>query len=164
VLVGSNRGISHWIGQSHRSMADADVPNIASVASRILCDHTRYCVQYLVDGLHGLQQFNGNLMDVLNVIRDDVKHIKSRDDGSARLWPAPPAMIMAVGSHTCSSSSNSFPSSKRSSPSSSSDRRSKRVRSVARSEHDVWVKCPFCPQEHWNERSHVQHVQRSVDR
>jgi hypothetical protein len=145
-------------------MADADVPNIATVASRILCDHTRYCVQYLVDGLHGLQQVNGNVLGVLNDIRDDVKLIRSRDDGSARLWPAPPAMIMAVGSHVCSSTSNSFHSSQRSSQSSSSGRRSKRGRSVARSDHDVWVKCPFCPQEHWNERSHVQHVQRSVDR
>ena len=105
MLVGSNRGISHLIGQSHRSMADADVPNIASVASRILCDHTRYCVQYLVDGLHGLQQFNGHVLGVLNDIRDDVKLMKSRDDGSARLWPAPPAMIMAAGSQRCSSSS-----------------------------------------------------------
>jgi hypothetical protein len=143
-------------------MVDADVPDIASVVSRIQCVHTRYCVQYLVDGMHDIQQNSGCMMSVLQEIRNDVKDIRVRDEGSARLWPAPPDVILASSHH--SSGSSSLRSSLSSDSVRSRSKRGRESKEASREDHDVWVMCPFCHQEHWNEKSHVQHVQRSVDR
>jgi hypothetical protein len=137
-------------------MTDADLPTIDTVASRIACDHTRYCVQFLISGMVGLQQNGALVVSTLKGIAGDIQEMKQRNASSARLWPLPPAMIDA-------SSKGSSPSSLFSGTgsSSASSRSRKRVRPE---DHDVWVKCPFCPHTHWNEKSHVQHVQRSLER
>ncbi len=137
-------------------MADADLPTIDTVASCIACDHTRYCVQFLISGMVGVQQNGDHVMSMLKGIAGDIQEMKQRDATSPRLWPLPPAMIHA--SSNSSSSSSLFPATGSSSASSRSRKRGRPE------DHDVWVKCPFCPHSHWNERSHVQHVQRSLER
>jgi hypothetical protein len=145
-------------------MSDADLPSVDTVASLIACDHTRYCVQALLSGMASLKQ-NGDLVfSTLTGIAGDVRVIKLRDESSARLWPVPPAMIHASSKDSSSGSLfSTHPStgSKSSGTSKSSSQSRKRVRAE---DHDVWVKCPFCPQSHWNEKSHVQHVERSLKR
>jgi hypothetical protein len=42
-------------------MTDADLPSVDTVASRIACDHTRYCIQFLLSGIVGLQK-NGDIV------------------------------------------------------------------------------------------------------
>jgi hypothetical protein len=138
---------------------DADLPSVATVASRIACDHTRYCVQFLLSGIVGLQQNGDLVLSKVTGIAGDIQEIKHRDASSARLWPLPPAVIHA--SSKDSSSSSLFPATGSSGSSHSSAHSRKRVRPE---DHDVWVKCPFCPQSHWNEKSHVQHVERSLKR
>jgi hypothetical protein len=144
------------------TMSDADLPSVDTVASRIACDHTRYCIQILLSGIVGLKQNGDLVISTLTGIAGDIQEIKHRDASSARLWPVPPAMIHASSRDSSSGSLfTSKPSSGSSGTSKSSSQSRKRVRSE---DHDVWVKCPFCPQSHWNEKSHVQHVERSVKR
>ena len=145
-------------------MADGDVPNINSVASLIPCVHTRYCVQFLITGMVANQQNGESILSTLNGIAGDISEMKQRDASSARLWPLPPAMINAVSHDSssssqlpCSSSSSMFNTSK-----SSSSNSRKRARKVVLEDHPVWVKCPFCHKQHWNEKSHVQHIDRSL--
>jgi hypothetical protein len=139
-------------------MADADLPTIDTVASCIACDHTRYCVQFILSGMVGLQKNGAIVVSTLQGIAGDIPEMKHRDASSPRLWPMPPDMIQA--SSKGSSSSSLLPASG-SSGSSHSSRSLKRARPE---DHEVWVKCPFCPQSHWNEKSHVQHVERSLQR
>jgi hypothetical protein len=100
-------------------------------------------------------------VSTLQGIAGDIQEMKHCDAASARLWPITPAMIQA--SSKDSSSSSLFPAtgSSGTGTSHSSSRSCKRVRPE---DHDVWVKGPFCPQSHWNEKSHVQHVERSLQR
>jgi hypothetical protein len=143
-------------------MSDADLPSVETVASLIPCDHTRYCVQNILSGIAGLKNNGDLVVSTLSGIAGDIQVIKLRDASSARLWPVPPAMIHA--SSNGSSSGSLFtcnPSTDSSGTSKSSSRSRKRVRVE---DHNVWVKCPFCPQSHWNEKSHVQHVERSLKR
>lgn len=139
-------------------MADGELPNIDTVASLIPCVHTRYCVQFIVTGLKNNQQNSETILSALNGIAGDISEIKQRDAASARIWPLPPAMIQAASQG--SSTGSLFPLS--SSSSSSCSR--KRGRKVVLAEHPVWVKCPFCHKQHWNEKSHVQHIDRSIKR
>lgn len=141
------------------TMSDAVLPSVGTVASRIACDHTRYCVQFLLSGIDSLKQNGELVVSQLVGIAGAIQEIKLRDASSARLWPLPPVMINA--SSKGSSSSSLLPATGSSGSSLSSARSRKRVRTE---DHDVWVKCPFCPQSHWNEKSHVQHVERSLKR
>lgn len=140
-------------------MADGDVPSIESVASRIPCVHTRYCVQFLITGMVNVQRNGESILSTLNGIAGDISEMKHRDVSSARLWPLPPALIDAASQGSSSGSQLPFSSS-----SSSSSRDRKRVRKVVLEDHPDWVKCPFCHKQHWNEKSHVQHIQRSLER
>jgi hypothetical protein len=143
------------------STANAAFPNIETAASLIPCEHTRYCVQFLVAGMQSSQRDHGSVMGVLTEMAGDIKDIKEQNAGSSRIWPVPPGVI-----HACSQSVTPLTSGSelRTSSSSSSGSDRKRSRKVALSDHEVWVMCPFCPKRHWNETSHVQHVQRSVQR
>ena len=140
-------------------------PNVETAASLIPCEHTRYCVQFLVAGMQGSQRNHGSVMGVLTELAGDIKEIKEQHAGSARIWSMPPDVIQAYSRSGTPLTSGSEHKTSRSSSSvctSGSDR--KRSRKVALSDHEVWVMCPFCQQQHWNESSHVQHVQRSVER
>lgn len=140
-------------------MTEADLPSVDTVASRIACDHTRYCVQFLLSGMVGLQKNGDVVVSTLQGIAGDIREIKHRDATSPRLWPLPPDMIQAASKD--SSSSSRLLATGSSGSSHSSTRSLKRARPE---DHEVWVKCPFCPQSHWNEKSHVQHVERSLQR
>jgi hypothetical protein len=140
-------------------MADGAVPDVLSVASRIDCVSTRYCIEYLASCMSRVEANQSPMMSLLAEINGNVKEMKLREEGSSRLWPLPPLVIQAV-SRPESATSGSLPGSS----SSSSGYGRKRGRKVSLSDHDVWVKCPFCHQQHWNEKCHVQHVKRSVER
>lgn len=146
------------------STVNAAFPNIETAASLIPCEHTRYCVQFLVAGMQGSQRDHGSVMGVLTELAGDIKEIKEQNAGSARIWPVPPGVIQAYSRSDSPLSSGSELKTSRSSSVCTSGSDRKRSRKVTLSDHEVWVMCPFCQQQHWNETSHVQHVQRSVER
>jgi hypothetical protein len=141
-------------------MADASsqLPDVLTVAARIPCANTRYCVEFLIQGQIDAKQDNGRVVALLGAMHKDIKVIKGRDGDSPRLFPVPPEMIKAMS--RASSASSLSPSEVNSSRSGSSNSRRKRQRDDGL----TWVRCPFCEAEHWNEKSHLQHIQRSMER
>ena len=145
-------GLSMASGDSHSVLPDA-----LSVAARIPCSDTRYCVEFLIEGQLRATADRDAIMTVLSSMHDDIKFIRDRDGDAARLFPVPPAMINAMSRN---SSLNSGSAGASLSGSSNSGSRRKRLRDS--SDGLTWVPCPFCDAEHWNEKSHIQHVSRSL--
>jgi hypothetical protein len=145
--------------------SDSDLPDVLSVAARIPCVDTRYCVQFLIHGQLSAKKDSDAVLAVLTDMHSDIKIIKDRDadvSGSARLFPLPPAMISALsrGSSGSSGVSSGSGASAVQSPSISSQSSGRRKRQ--RGDGLTWLRCPFCEAEHWNEKSHIQHVSRSL--
>ena len=162
-------------------MSDAaELPGLRTVVERIENVDIRYSVGFLADEL----QRNRNEMAELRLGQgsilaklDQLVRVQVHDDVNARVfWPAPPAVIDAgSSSHSsplvaamsptvplCSQSSQSLSQSQSSSAGSMGGKR-RRV-PVPEDSDRVWLKCPFCPSQHWNEKSHVQHVERAMER
>jgi len=149
-------------------MSETGVPDVSSVAARIRDDDARFCVQTILaeQEQHMQERLVDReerrvLLELLMSVRDDVKFIKDRDRMGS--WPVPPSIIEAASNISGSSSSSNFTGLGRSSTSVSSQS-SQRKRRCVPSEHSVWLQCPFCNLQHWNEKSHVQHVIRAIDR
>ena len=138
----------------------AKLPDVLTVASRIPCVSTRYCVEFLIQGQIAAKQDNGVVVALLGAMHADIKVIKGRDADSQRLFPVPPEMIKAMSRASSASSLSGGDSGLNSSGSCASNARRKRQRGDGL----TWVRCPFCEAEHWNEKSHLQHIQRSMER
>ena len=161
-------------------MSDAaELPGLMTVAERIEDANVRYSVAFLADEqvrcrseIRELRLGQNQVLAMLSTISGQLSGIRSLDDAHARvLWPLPPQMIDAVSSHSsplsdmsqqlCSQPSQSLSQTLSSSASSGKSVKRRRHREVS---DRVWLKCPFCPSEHWNEKSHVQHVERAMER
>ena len=135
----------------------AVLPDALSVAARIPCSDTRYCVEFLIEGQLKATADRDAILSVLSHMHDDIKIIRDRDADAARQRLVPPAMIHAMSNNSSRNSGSagaSLSGSSRSSP------RRKRQREA--NDGLTWVGCPFCDAEHWNEKSHLQHVSRSL--
>jgi hypothetical protein len=158
------------------SMSDAaDLPGLQTVVERIENVDIRYSVTFLADELQRNRSELTELRVGQGVILarlDQICQAQFHVDGNARVhWPPPPAEIVAGGSALssplvaamspfCSESSHSLSQSRSSSAGSQGNKR----RRVPEDGDGVWLKCPFCVKEHWNEKSHVQHVERAMER
>jgi hypothetical protein len=135
----------------------SELPDALSVAARIPCADTRYCVQFLIEGQIRATANRDVILSVLTNMHDDIKIIRDRDADAARLYPVPPAMIHALSQNSSLNSGSAGAS-----LSGSSQSGSRRKRQRVPSDGLTWVPCPFCDTEHWNEKSHLQHVSRSL--
>jgi hypothetical protein len=135
----------------------SELPDVSSVVARIPCSDTRYCVEFLIEGQLKASADRDAIMTVLSNMHNDIKIIRDRDSAAARLFPVPPAMINAM---SYNSSLNSGSAGASLSGSSGSCSRRKRLRDS--NDGLTWVGCPFCEAVHWNEKSHLQHVSRSL--
>jgi hypothetical protein len=160
--------------------ADAEIPGLMSVINRIGDADVRFSVAFLADELqrsrsemHALKVGQDNMMTKLDFISDSLCKVPFPVDAHERvLWPLPPTMIAADSPHSsalslssqhiCSQSSQSLTQSH--SSSAGSGKVAKRRREVDVSADRVRLQCPFCPSSHWNEKSHVQHVERAMER
>ncbi len=158
------------------SMTDAAVPGLMSVVQRIENADIRYTVAFLADELSRsrndiaeMRSGHDTIMAKLELISKQVSGI-SDDPGARILWPAPPVMIAAGSTDSFPLSDNSSSHiglssqslSKSKSSSAASGQSVKRRREAPAD--CIWLPCPFCHQRHWNEKSHVQHVDRSMER
>jgi hypothetical protein len=160
-------------------MTDAAVPGLLSVVERIDNADIRYSVTFLADELSrnrveidAIRSGHDSMMAKLDFISSKVSGIPN-DDGARVLWPVPPAMIVACSPHSSPLSDNSSVNgishssqslSNSRSSSASRGNRGKRRRPEDLGPDCIWLKCPFCCKQHWNEKSHVQHVDRASER
>ncbi len=143
------------------AMDNSGLPSVLTVAGRIPCVDTRYCLEYLINGQITAKLETAAVLTALQSMHSDIKDIKNRDAESPRLFSIPPEIINAMSR---GSSASSGLSGRKSGPSSSSSSRSQSRRKRVRDDGLIWVRCPFCVAEHWNEKSHLQHVSRSLER
>jgi hypothetical protein len=160
--------------------AAAEVPGLMSVINRIEDANIRFSVAFLADELqrsrsemYALKVGQDNMLTKLDFISDSLCKVQVPNHAHERvLWPLPPTIIAADSSHSsvlslssqngCSRSSQSLSQSH--SSSAGSGKVAKRRREVDVSADSVRLQCPFCPSSHWNEKSHVQHVERAMER
>lgn len=170
---------------------DAEVPGLMSVITRIGDQDVRYSVAFLADELQRsrsevleLKAGQDNMISKLETLSNMLCKVQSPDGVQARmLWPVPPMMVAAGSSHSspavslssphfCSTDSSSILSQSQSSSggsgkvatSAGSGKVAKRPRGPDDSANGLRLQCPFCPESHWNEKSHVQHVDRAAER
>jgi hypothetical protein len=160
------------------SMSDAAVPGVMSVVERIENADIRYTVAFLADELSRsrndiaeMRTGHQTIMAKLELISKQVSGIPDDHGSGARiLWPAPPMMIAACSTDSSPVSDNSSSNIDQSSQSLSKSKSSSAasVPGAKRRREPpsdcIWLPCPFCHQKHWNEKSHVQHVDRSMER